>query len=213
MIETLDDTIKSAEEIQKQFRAWRPGEPYRLCGSRTATQTHPYRSMIHSAFKEAFLVLRTNLQYTLLDRPLRSLVCTSTDAGEGKSLTSYMLAVAMAQIGRQVILVDADLRKSDWPPFADFNSRTGLTSLLVNGDLQPGTVLRAGDVPGLRILPGPPIPPNPSELLGSARMKVLLEKLVEDADRHPRCSAGDGSGGRCGPGGASGWRAHGDDPR
>lgn len=132
---------------------------------------------------EAFRVLRTNLQFMGLDRPLASLVITSAGPEEGKTLTAANLAVAFAQSGQRVVLVDADLRRPMVHRTFGLSHGLwrGLTSVLTSAaDL--GSVLAQTPVEGLRVLPSGPIPPNPAEMLGSQRMRHLMAALLEQFD-------------------------------
>jgi capsular exopolysaccharide synthesis family protein len=136
----------------------------------------------NSLVAEAYRTLRTNLQFSSLDKPLRSLVVTSAVATEGKTTTSANLAVVMAQAGRRVILVDGDLRRPSAHKLFGLPNREGLTTALVQ---DPGTLngyLQETGMQNLRVLTSGPIPPNPQELLGSQRMEELLARLGQEAD-------------------------------
>ena len=131
---------------------------------------------------EAYRALRTAVRFADMDRPLRTLLVTSASDGEGKSITAANLAVAWAEAGERVVLVDADLRRSRLATILKLsgNPEAGLTSVLtqrvdLSAALQP-TAQR------LRVLPAGPLPPNPSELLGSEAMASLLETLAADTD-------------------------------
>jgi capsular exopolysaccharide synthesis family protein len=133
------------------------------------------------AFSEALRELRTNLNYIDVDNPPRIIVMTSSVPGEGKSSVTANLAVTIASTGRNVVLVDADLRRPVQAKLFDLIEGAGLTDVLShNADLDD--VLQPyGPVPNLQILGSGRIPPNPSELLGSRAMKLLLKELAEDA--------------------------------
>ena len=133
------------------------------------------------AASEAFRVLRTNLQFMGLDKPLKSILVTSATPGEGKSTVSSNLAVAFAQTGAKVCLVDADLRRPMVAKLFGIDNWAGLTSALIGQAGIDGS-LRTTDVQGLTVLTSGPIPPNPSELLGSGRMSRLLEELEQRFD-------------------------------
>jgi protein-tyrosine kinase len=130
---------------------------------------------------EAFRVLRTNLQFMGLDKPLKSILITSAAPGEGKSTVASNLAVSFAQAGANVCLIDADLRRPRLHKVFGVDNWRGLTNAVMS---QNGleSDLHAGVVPGLSLLTSGPIPPNPAELLGSARMGRLLEELEERFD-------------------------------
>lgn len=130
---------------------------------------------------EAFRVLRTNLQFLGLDAPLKSIMVTSASPGEGKTTTIANLAVAFAQAGMRVCLVDADLRRPMVAKLFGVENWVGLTTALI-GQNSVDEVIRESVVDGLSILTSGPIPPNPAELLNSARMGGLLAQLQERFD-------------------------------
>lgn len=140
-----------------------------------------------SPIAEAYRGLRTNLTFASLDRPLRQLLITSAGPEEGKSTVLANLAVVEAQAGRQVIIVDADLRRPRQHELFGISNATGLTTLLTaEKGLQDASVqasfLQATSVPGLRVLSSGPLPPNPAELLTSQRMAALMTALSALAD-------------------------------
>lgn len=126
---------------------------------------------------EAYRLLRTNLQFSGIDRDIKSIVITSTEAGEGKSTVAINLAFSMAQINKKVLLVDSDLRRPSIHAYLGLDNGCGLTNVIAGG-MEYWEVLRNIDgVGNLDILCSGPVPPNPSELLGSARMKSILNRL------------------------------------
>ncbi len=131
---------------------------------------------------EAYRRLRTNLQFYNLDAGLSSLLVTSAEAGEGKSMTSANLAVVMAQSGARVIVVDADLRKPRQHRIFGLMRQPGLTEALRSGSFSPSLLQEAPGVPNLRVLTSGEIVPNPAEVLGSQRMRQLVEQLHAEAD-------------------------------
>ncbi len=130
---------------------------------------------------EAFRVLRTNLQFMGLDKPLKSVIVTSATPGEGKSTTIANLAVAFAQTGARVCLVDADLRRPTVAKNFGVQNWAGLTTALI-GQAELDSCLQETAVSGLTVLTSGPIPPNPAELVGSRRMADLLRTLEERFD-------------------------------
>lgn len=131
---------------------------------------------------EAFRVLRTNIQFSSVDRGLRTLLVTSSVPGEGKTSIAANLGAAMAKSGRHVLLVDADLRQPHLHLVFELPGKErGLTSLLVNEAGIEECIVKT-DIPNLDLLPSGPIPPNPSELLESQRMEQLIEEIQELAD-------------------------------
>ena len=133
-----------------------------------------------SPISEAYRTLRTNLQFAKINSELRTIMFTSSGPAEGKSTTIANVAVALAQSGRSIILVDCDLRKP--VQHRIFGKRNkGVTNILVD-DSPAETFLQDTEIDNLRILPSGPIPPNPSELLSSAKMIQLLDELKGLAD-------------------------------
>ncbi|MFN8468107.1 MAG: polysaccharide biosynthesis tyrosine autokinase [Caldilineaceae bacterium] len=130
---------------------------------------------------EAYRRLRTNLQYYNLDANLTSLLLTSAEAGEGKSSSSANLAVVMAQSGVRVILVDADLRKPRQHRIFGVPRQPGLAEAL-RGGFAPEVLRQVAGVPNLRLLTSGETVPNPAEVLGSQRMRQLVEQLHAEAD-------------------------------
>lgn len=131
---------------------------------------------------ESYRVLRSNVQFATVDRPICSLLVTSTIPGEGKSVTACNLAVAMALDGRRVILVDADLRRPTVHAKLGLpQQNAGLTNVLL-GRRSLESALQETSIPGLRVLAAGSLPPNPAELLNSRAMHQLHEELKEHAD-------------------------------
>ena len=133
-----------------------------------------------SLVAEAYRVIRTNLQFCQTDSSLHTLIFTSAGPGEGKSTTIANAAVALAQTGKKVLLVDCDLRKPVQHHIFKKN-KAGVTNHLAEGTLLTELFQESG-VPNLTLLTSGPVPPNPSELLGSEKMKQLLAQLREEYD-------------------------------
>ncbi len=130
---------------------------------------------------ESFRTLRTNLQYLDLGRADRSFVVTSSIGSEGKSTTSANLAIALADSGARVLLVDADLRRPKIAEYMDIEGAVGLTDVLI-GRAQLGDVIQPWGRGQLFVLPAGHVPPNPSELLGSTSMATLIEEFNRTFD-------------------------------
>lgn len=128
---------------------------------------------------EALRQLRTNLRFVGVDDPARSIVITSCNASEGKSTTAAHLAAMLADAGQPTVLIDADLRRPVQADRYGIDGLVGLTQVLA-GSVSLETVLVSTGQPGLWLLPAGRIPPNPSELLGSERMRDLISGLSQD---------------------------------
>lgn len=135
-----------------------------------------------SPVSEAYRTLRTNLQFTVVGGKLQTLVVTNPAPGEGKSTTLANLAVAIAQGGQSVILVDTDLRRPAQHVIFSADNTHGVSDTLVNPQLMQNLPIAVTGVEGLRLLPSGPIPPNPAELLASDTMGELIEVLKGLAD-------------------------------
>mgnify|MGYP001075223373 CR=1 FL=1 len=181
LLEYLDDTIKSPTDVDKAMHLTTlvgisriPGQELR---EKLITVKHP-----KSPISEAYRVLRTNLRFSSLDQPLRTLVITSPNPVEGKSTTVANLGVVMAQAGKSVIVVDSDLRRPVLHRIFGVENDHGLTDVLLSAEPSLDGQLQPTGVENLRLLNTGPLPPNPSELLGSQRMAALIERLKEEAD-------------------------------
>jgi protein-tyrosine kinase len=132
--------------------------------------------MPKSPVSEQYRTVRTNIQFSVVDEEVRSIIVTSPGPGEGKSTTAANLAVVFAQQGKKVLLVDADLRK----PTVHYTFRVeniyGLTRVLTK-QVALDEAVQLCEVENLHILSSGPIPPNPAELLSSRSMKELLEEV------------------------------------
>ncbi len=135
-----------------------------------------------SPIAEAYRALRTNLEFSNLDKSLRALLVTSAGAEEGKSTTLANLAVTIAQSGKRVILVDADLRRPTQHQIFELKNNAGLTDMARDDALLAAPPLQDSGVPNLQILTSGQLPPNPAEILGSKRMSEILVALLERAD-------------------------------
>lgn len=130
---------------------------------------------------EAYRTLRTNIQFSSLDKPLRTLLATSSAPDEGKSTTIANLAITMAQSEQRVILVDCDLRRPTLHALFGLPNDSGLTSLILAQEDADLPLCDVG-VPGLSLLTSGPLPPRPADILGSRRMESVIARLRAEAD-------------------------------
>lgn len=134
-----------------------------------------------SLHAEAFRNMRANLLFKSVDRPRRILLATSAAPGEGKSTSISNLAAALAQAGKRVLLVDADLRRPVLHRAFGLPRVPGLTEVLVADDWEAAFRECVRPIPaadGLDVLPAGKTPPNPGELLGSHKMKLIMDKAA-----------------------------------
>lgn len=178
LIEYFDDTLKTNDDIARVLNASTLGEIGSLKnkGDKLIAAAEP-----RSQNAEAYRMLRTNISFSSVDKPIRIILTTSASPGEGKSVTAANLAVTMAQAGYRTVVLDCDLRKPTQHKIFNVSNDVGLTnSLLAHSNLQ--NFLRPTRVENLRILTSGPLPPNPAELLGSRSMTELLEIIARDSD-------------------------------
>jgi len=146
---------------------------------------------------EAYRSLRTNLLFSEATHAMRSLMVTSAMPSEGKTTTAANLAVAFAQQGKKIVLVDADLRKARVHKIFGIVREPGLVDVLA-GQSTLNEVIRPVGLAGLSVITAGTLPPNPSELLGSSRMPEIIESLQQEfdlvlVDAPPVLVAGDAS--------------------
>lgn len=133
-----------------------------------------------SAIAESLLKLRTNLRYMHVDNPPRVIVVTSPLPGDGKSTVAANLAAAFAVGGSPTLLIDADLRRPVVAESFGLIEGVGLSNVLA-GEAEIEDVIQSTGIPNLSVLASGTVPPNPSELLGSASMKKLLDRVAEES--------------------------------
>jgi len=131
---------------------------------------------------EAVRTLRTNIQFASADKQIRRILVTGANPACGKSTISANLAIALAQTGRKVLLVDSDLRRPTQQKIFELESKLGLSSLVYQDDLNPDEVVLDTGKNGLKIILSGPIPPYPAEMLSSQRMKKLVDWFSQHYD-------------------------------
>ncbi|MDZ4180968.1 MAG: polysaccharide biosynthesis tyrosine autokinase [Coriobacteriia bacterium] len=182
LYEYLDNTIKSSEEAEKLLGVpvlgLIPAEKYDKDERRRASIiTHP-----GSAAAEAYRVLRNNLDYINFQHDLKTLLVTSAAPAEGKSTVAANLTAGLAQAGKKVVLVACDFRKPTAQQFFGVPNVIGLSDVLAGSRTLKSALQRPMDNLDLLVLTSGKLPPNPSELLGSEKMKTLLDELKQWAD-------------------------------
>jgi capsular exopolysaccharide synthesis family protein len=178
--EYLDDTVKTPEDAEAAGGLATLGGVPRYSQMRGSPQGLVVAAAQRGPAAEAYRVLRTNLQFSTFDA--HTLLITSAGPGEGKSTTTANLAVALAQTGLKVIVVDSDLRRPALHRFFGLSNAAGLTSALVSPATDVNMFLQQTELKDLVMMASGPIPPNPSELLSSSRMDAAIEALKRNAD-------------------------------
>lgn len=180
VIETLDDTIKTPEDITRRFKQPVLGVINHQIPDKNApiTLTDP-----RSPTTEAYRGLRTNVSYSSVDHPLRTLLVTSAEPGEGKTTTVSNLGVVMAQNGKQVIIADCDLRHPRVHTYFGLANREGMSTLFTQPDADTlHNTCQPTKVERLSVITTGSLPPNPSELMGSKKMQTILGTMLQSAD-------------------------------
>jgi non-specific protein-tyrosine kinase len=177
--EALDDSIKTPDDITRNFKLPVLGviDHHKIEVKNPISLSEP-----RSPTAEAYRTLRTNVNYTSVDRPLHTLMITSSESGEGKTTTVANLGVVMAQNGKRVIIADCDLRHPRVHAYFGMANKNGMTELLAQETIQINGANRATKVEGLSVVSSGSLPPNPAELLGSRKMQSVLETIRQKAD-------------------------------
>jgi succinoglycan biosynthesis transport protein ExoP len=183
--EYLDNTIKTPEDLEQWARL-----PSFGMVPETSTNggrgrlgkgvSYPVELITYghpkSMLSEAYRSIRTSILLSSPEKPPKMIAVTSPNPGEGKTTTVTNTAIALSQTGAQVLIIDADMRKPRVHKIFNHENGTGLSTFLSgHGDLE--SIIKKSEVPNLFYIPVGPIPPNPSELLGSNLFKKMLETL------------------------------------
>lgn len=174
----LDDTVKRSDDIEKEYGLPIAGQICRLdaklkkSGVELIVEKHP-KEIVSENIKS----LRTNLQFTGIDDNVKTILVTSTNAGEGKSFVSANLAISFAQAGKRVLLVDCDLRKGRVHRLFGLLNQWGLSNLLADNLNNMYNYIQPTNTKNLSVLTCGTYPPNPSEILSSKKNKMLVEYL------------------------------------
>lgn len=189
LLNYLDNTVKNELDIQRYAAVPALGfiplyQPLRVVEADEPVATSQYAADVachadtHSSFAEAFKSLRTAFLMASPERAPRHVVITSCEALEGKSTVATNLAIALTQLGRRVVIVDADLRRPRVHKVLGIGNEVGLSSFL-SGNADAAEILQEAAIPNLLVVTSGPLPPNPSELLASKALDTFLEKLEE----------------------------------
>lgn len=184
LIEHLDDTVKTEEDVQRATQLPTLATIPRFGRSEAASKVPLMVAHPNSAVAEAYRLLRTNTQFATLGAGERAVTIVVSSAGprEGKTTTVANLGVSLAQAGKRVLLIDTDLRRPALHTHFGLSKEVGLTSLFLQQELRPEAALQETGVKGLRLLPSGPIPANPAELLEYPQFAAILARLKESAD-------------------------------
>lgn len=178
LLEYLDDTIKLPEDLERKLGLSILGVIPKLDNKAPEDALADPRS----AFSEAYRSVRTSLQFSTDHGVPKCLLITSPSASEGKSTTAVALARNFAQLGRRVLLIDADLRNPSLHRILATDNAVGLSNYLA-GKIKPAGALRGTKTLRLTMIPAGPLPPNPAELLAGPKMLSLVTLASEKFDQ------------------------------
>jgi polysaccharide biosynthesis transport protein len=183
-LEYMDDTVKTKEELQRITEAPLLGVIPHISARRTEVAKKDLfaYNQPKSTISEAFRGVRTAISYSAKGKESRVFLVTSSGPKEGKTTIVINIATVMAYSGTRTLLIDADLRKPRIHKSFDLNNSRGLTNLII-GDGVAEDLIQSTGHDRLDVLSSGPIPPNPSELLGTPRMVEILEELGTKYDR------------------------------
>ena len=181
LLEFMDDKLKSADDVERVFSVPIIGHIFEQGDGKNEENRLYEAGNLHHPIAEAFRALRTNIEISQADRPLKTIFVTSADIGDGKTSVAANLALSIAQREKKVILLDADLRKPKIHEFFELANDRGLVDL-ISGRAAMSEVLRFKEDRKLAVLPSGGTPPNPNELLSSTKMDELLSQFEEAAD-------------------------------
>lgn len=184
VVEHLDDTLGSPQEVEESLGLPTLAAIERVKGDAKRSRMYLLQTLLYprSAVAESFRALRTNIEFASVDSTVRSILITSSVPAEGKTTVAANLGVVFAQAGKSTLLVDADLRRPGLQEIFGLPNSFGLTNLLRSDGLTLEMLAQVTEEPNLRVVTTGPLPPNPAELLGSQRMREILELLKNEVD-------------------------------
>jgi polysaccharide biosynthesis transport protein len=182
-IDLLDTTITNQEQVEGwlglTFLGLIPATEKLPDGSNDDLMVYHQPKSVVAEFCRA---IRTNLLFMSPDKPLRTILVTSSGPQDGKTTSAINVASAMAESGSRVLLVDADMRRPRVHKAFGVNNGVGLSSLIL-GEGQLSDAIKQTEVPNLSVLTCGPVPPNPAELLHTKRFEEIFEQLSKQYDR------------------------------
>ncbi len=183
--EYLDNTVKTPEDVEQLIRlpsfGMVPEISYERRKRLETGKSYPVELVTHghpkSMLSEAYRNIRTSVLLSFSEKPPKRISITSANPGEGKTTTVVNTAIALSQTGAQVLIIDSDMRKPRIHRVFGEENGIGLSNFL-SGNAALDSIVKKSEIPNLYYIPAGPIPPNPSELLGS--------KPLQKVDGDPR---------------------------
>jgi succinoglycan biosynthesis transport protein ExoP len=185
LVERLDDSVTSQHDVEDlvglPFLGFVPRVPLARGASLVDRDLYMFRNP-KSSVAEACRAIRTNLLFMSPDRPLKTMLVTSSGPQEGKSTCVVVTGIAMAQSGGRVAIIDTDMRRPRLHRAFGVSNEQGVSSVLV-GDAQLEEVVKSTEIPGLFVIPSGPIPPNPAELFHTRAFADFVRLVASKYDR------------------------------
>jgi succinoglycan biosynthesis transport protein ExoP len=178
LVEYLDDTLRTSDDVKSFKGLTFLGSIHKL---RKKEAKVIDKTEARSPLREVFRTIRSNIRFASLDKPLKCYAVTSSVEGEGKSFFAVNIAMSLANEGKNVLLIDGDMRRPSIHSYFNITNNVGLTSYLV-GDRELEQILAKPPVEGLTIIPTGPIPPDPAKLAESKKMHQLIKTVEERYD-------------------------------
>lgn len=186
--EYLDNTVKTPEEVEQLIRLPSFGMVPEISyerKKRLERASTPVELVTHghpkSILSEAYRNIRTSILLSFSEKPPKKIVITSPNPSEGKTTTVINTAIALSQTGAQVLVIDGDMRHPRIHHIFNEGNGAGLSNFL-SGNATIDSVIKKTEIPNLYYIPSGPIPPNPSELIGSNLFKVMMDSLGKKFD-------------------------------
>ena len=183
LMEYMDNTVKTPDDLKRYFDLPYLGpiphlkiENPDLPGSNLIVLNDP-----KSSASESYRGIRAGILFSTSSGPPRSLLITSADMKEGKSITCSNLAIAMAQAGQRILMLDCDMHIPRLHQLFNLGNERGLSNILI-GEIGWREVKTSTPIPNLEVIPSGSIPPNPADLIGSDRMRDLIKEATQEYD-------------------------------
>jgi len=180
--ESMDNTVRTAEDLEKLIGVTAIGYIAEMQSKDMEGVGLYVSKQPRSPISEAFRSLRTNIEFSAIDKPIKTILVTSPEPETGKTTVGANLAMIFAQKGRRVLLLDADLRRPHVHRVMNLQNRVGLTDLLLNNQNYQDVIHQIEGNEGLSVVTSGSLPPNPAELLGSTRMENIVADLGKNMD-------------------------------
>ena len=183
LLDSLRDTVRFPDQLERRFGVTGLGTIFKWSPQEVEERELVLWSSPKSTYAEAFRQIRANLEFATANPSEKVFLVSSPGPGEGKTTIVANLAIAVAQTGKRVVMVDGDLRRPSLHKLTNTDQRDpGLSNILADHSASIESAIQKTEMEGVDLIPSGPTPPNPAELLGSPRMAALLDHLRREYD-------------------------------